>query len=36
MHQQPHLVVLNAVLNIDEAHDFERLGQLGGPIPDDF
>lgn len=29
-----HLVVLHAVLDVDEADDFEILGQLGRPLPD--
>lgn len=29
-----HLIVLDAVLDVDEADNLERLGQLGGPVAD--
>ena len=31
-----YLVVLNAVLDVDEAHNFELPGQLGSPVTDDI
>ena len=31
--QNLYLVVLYAVLDVDEAHDFQLLGQLDGPVP---
>ena len=34
MRAGPDLVVLYAVLDIDEAHHLELLGQLDSPVPD--
>ena len=31
-----YLVVLYTVLNVDKTDDFELLGQLDSPVPDDF
>ena len=30
-----HLVILDAVLDVDETNDLEGARQLGGPLPDD-
>ncbi len=32
--QELYLIVLYAVLDVDEAHHLQLLGKLGGPVPD--